>query len=60
MNSLKIYSYFLFVQYAEHEPETPIERYKRLMAELQELEKEFNQVKKLKSNILSIYLYLYL
>ena len=34
----------LFEQYAEHEAETPIERYKRLMAELQELEEEFNQV----------------
>lgn len=31
-------------QHAEHEPETSIERYKRLMAELQELEEEFNQV----------------
>jgi uncharacterized membrane protein YccC len=33
-------------QHAEHEEETPIERYKRLMAELQELEQEFNQVDK--------------
>lgn len=34
----------IYQNYAEHEPETPIERYKRLMSELQELEEEFNQV----------------
>lgn len=36
----------IYQNYAEHEPETSIERYKRLMAELQEFEKEFNQTSK--------------
>lgn len=36
----------IYQNYAEHEAETPIERYKRLMAELQELEGEFNQTSK--------------
>ncbi|CAF3387854.1 unnamed protein product [Rotaria sp. Silwood1] len=36
----------IYQNYAEHETETPIERYKRLMAELQELEEEFNRASK--------------
>ncbi|UJR35281.1 hypothetical protein I4U23_028044 [Adineta vaga] len=36
----------IYQNHAEHEPETPIERYKRLMCELQELEEEFNQTTK--------------
>lgn len=33
----------IYQNYAEHDEETPIERYKRLMAELKELEDEFHQ-----------------
>jgi len=33
----------IYQNYAEHSEETPIERYKRLMAELKELEGEFHQ-----------------
>ncbi|CAF0785447.1 unnamed protein product [Rotaria sordida] len=48
-SSLKARGYVqhgIYQNYAEHETETPIERYKRLMAELQELEEEFNRASK--------------